>query len=430
MRAARAVELLLLGLGLALRLALPSTYSLISGFDYRAHHQYIDWITQHSSLPPAQLNYVVFHPPLYYFVASWLGRHGLVELGWIGAISGCVRLLAIAFGLHRFFPERPLVRVVAIGCAALLPMSLHADAMLSPESLHATFATLALLCLLLGMRAHAWWYAPPTGVCLGLALLTKMTSLVLAAPLALAAVLQVLERRCWQAALPWLAAGAITVALSGWWFAHNLETWHTPFPTSFESTQKSQLEKSSPRAAAFYWKWQPAYYEDPCSHSGGGGPDVRFWPTLVVTSFVDFYNYGFAPDPSGGAPAVRCNYRLMRQSIFDSARVCFAGATVLALAVLLAWLASLRTRDAAFRVALTVPALAVLALLRFAVAFPLDELGVIKGLYLCFAAAPLFALTGVAFEWCWRRQRVLAAILLVALAAVAQYTLLARSLAL
>jgi 4-amino-4-deoxy-L-arabinose transferase-like glycosyltransferase len=431
MRGLRILEWLLLLLGVALRLALPSTFEMVSGFDYRAHRQYIDWLAQHGSLPPADLSYVVFHPPLYYFVTGWAERHGLVELGWVNALSGCLRLAVIVFGLRRLFPERPLARVVAIGCAALLPTSLHADAVLGPESLHATFATLSILCLVLGLRERAWRFAPLAGLWLGLALLTKISSLLLVVPLALAALTQLVERRRWRAALPWLSAGVIALAISGWWFQRNLEVWHTPFPTSFDSTQKSLVKRLTPsrRPATFYWKWQPDYYDHPCAYSQGG-PEVRFWPTLIVTSFVDFYNYGFGYRPTGGAPSLECNTRPLRRSIFDSARVCLAGATVLALTVLLAWLASLRTRDPAFQVALVVPAFAVLAQLHFAVAFPFDELGVIKGQYLLFAATPLYVLTGVALEWCWRRQRWLAAVLLAALAAVAQYTLLARGLAL
>ena len=77
---------------------------------------------------------------------------------------------------------------------------------------------------------------------------------------------------------------------------------------------------------------------------------------------------------------------------------------------------------------LAVPVLAVVGQLHFAVKYPIDSEGMVKAIYLQFAAAPLCATFGVAVAWLWRRRRarILAVVELAAVAAVAVYAIACR----
>jgi 4-amino-4-deoxy-L-arabinose transferase-like glycosyltransferase len=446
---ARFVELGVLLLGISLRLFLPLTYDVKEGFDYWFHYPYVEWFIKHNELPPITLVREVFHPPLFYFLGGLGMRLGAShqQLLWLSALSGVIRLLVIWLGLRLFFRDRPLVRVIALTVAALLPATLQNDGILNAESLHSMLTTTALLFMLLGLRAGGrgkWTHALAAGLLVALALLTKVTAVVMALSLGLAALSDtIVPRGSWRDRLvrgaPWVASLALMLALSGWYYQRNQRLWKQRFPTSFNTTEiwKARPIQHIPpwdrRPADFYYGWQTSYFTHPYE-SEDKQVKVRFWPTLVASTFVDYYNYRFFPPPEKGEPSVKANWRQLPATGYRSSQLSYAGGIVLAATVAAAWCAilvlALRRREKLWLLALAVPALSVFALLRFAVHHPFDDYGVIKGNYCQFAAAPLFALTGVAFEWLWRRRRVAAMVVLLALAAMAQYTLLARGTAL
>ena len=80
--------------------------------------------------------------------------------------------------------------------------------------------------------------------------------------------------------------------------------------------------------------------------------------------------------------------------------------------------------DLAFVVA--APLLAVLGALHFAVRYPIDYLGMIKGAYLVYVAPLPCVGAGLAFSWLARRSRLGAVVFVAALLAVAAYTIYCR----
>lgn len=105
-------------------------------------------------------------------------------------------------------------------------------------------------------------------------------------------------------------------------------------------------------------------------------------------------------------------------------------AVVTGLAWLIAARRMARRRDARLVPVLTA-ALAVAGQLHYAVSFPADDWGPVKGAYLQFAAPAFFALFGIAADALGRRRRTrpLAVACVLALALVAGYTLYCRGLA-
>jgi hypothetical protein len=109
------------------------------------------------------------------------------------------------------------------------------------------------------------------------------------------------------------------------------------------------------------------------------------------------------------------------------------GGTWIALTTIISWLvvafAAWRSKDVAILLVVLVPLVALLGQLHFAIKFAIDAQGPVKGAYMQFAAAPLYALFGIAATWGWKRgwgEKLAVVFHAVAFATVAIYCLYAR----
>jgi hypothetical protein len=170
---------------------------LWAGPDSLRHVEYARWIREHAALPLADAGWAMYHPPLFYVASAGAlaladpapdGAAERVALRILPALAtlGCVW---IAWALaRRVFPGDPRLALFATAFAAILPMNLLLATYVSNESLHALLSNLALLAaarLLLAERVGARG-AAGLGALLGLAVLAKVTSLLLV-PIAAAA---------------------------------------------------------------------------------------------------------------------------------------------------------------------------------------------------------------------------------------------------
>ena len=198
----------------------------------------------------------------------------------------------------------------------------------------------------------------------------------------------------------------------------------TPIAPSVISTGRTWRR----RPPHFYVGFSPRIFVAPYSPTGIQ-PRAELWTPLFASTFIDYYNYGYAPYPADLDTSVRGNYKPLRADVLALSRVAIAGGALVAVATLAGWLgcviAGWRRRWYAQLVMLAVPALAILGQLHFAVKYPIDSEGMVKGVYLQFAAAPLCATFGVAVAWLWRRRRARALALaeVAALLAVAVYAI-------
>jgi 4-amino-4-deoxy-L-arabinose transferase-like glycosyltransferase len=449
MKQLRWAEPALFALGLLLRLLLPFTFDVHGGADFWNHEHYARWLVLHDPPPPNAFSVEAFHPPGYYWLAaSLLGRgYSDQSLIWISVLAGCARLALVWWGLRRLFPDRPVVRTCALALAALTASSLQIDGTVGGEALHALLSTAALAGVLFGLGAagaRRWLYALAAGLLVGLDFWVKVSALVVAGVVALAALLdgactlgRPLERV--GRAVPWLWALVLAAAVAAPQALRNQHLWSEWLPSSFTTTQKvlltrvAKTELLDRRPGSFYWEWDASLFEFPFA-SEDKNKEVRFWPTLVASTFVDHYAFYFVWPPPTGEKTVQVNFRPVPPIAFWPARIALTGGTLIALGTALGFFgalaAALRRRNAVWLAGLALPCAAILGLLQFAVAYPFDDYGVVKGAYLQFAAAPLCALAGVALEFLLRRNKRLAGILVAAVVMVGGYTLFARTVAL
>lgn len=417
----RIPELVALGVGALLRLSMATTYDVHRGFDFHGHWVIADYIARTGALAPLTLSAASYHPPLYYLVLAAMIKVGLGTgaAGWLAALLGMARLIVVWIGLERWLPESRLARVVALFTAAVIPVGVQLDGMVTNETLSGLLCTLAIVAApaaIAGARTGRVKPAAWLALWIGLALITKFSASVLAIAVGLAAALEIARAPGpWREALrvrwkPAAAGAAIVLALSGWFFVRNQRLYGLPAPTGYEGLMKpnqapyEKIPYLQRRPASFYVGWDPVVFGYPYVSAARG----QFFPVLVASTFSDYYSYGLA-GWSNDVPRRAIAYRPVPNTAFYLSCASVVGGTVLALLTVLAWFGSLRLLRGrppdARAVLLFIPLLALLGQMHFAIKYPNDNFGPIKGAYMQFVAPILCALLGVAVDWLWRRRR-------------------------
>ncbi|MFQ6097696.1 MAG: ArnT family glycosyltransferase, partial [Armatimonadota bacterium] len=241
-------EIVLLG---ALAAAWATTYAMIlplgGGPDEPAHLQLIRFVAETGRLytfgvDDARAGYEVQQPPLYYVIGAAVAK-ALAPLG-PRRLQYALRLISVAIGTAVTFlawatARRALSRdrrqgpcdaddapnddpapFVAAAFAGLLPHVLLLASIVNNDAAAMLFWSLALLAIVRAMDVSAWSRWALAGAVVGLAILSKLSGLVLIPVLLAAAGLA--ARRLRSPSEFAKAAGASLAAcalVSGWWFA-------------------------------------------------------------------------------------------------------------------------------------------------------------------------------------------------------------------
>jgi hypothetical protein len=445
--ATRLPELALVVFALVLRVSLARTFDVSLGYDFAAHQQYIRFIVDHGSLPPYDLNFSTYNPPLFYALAALMVKAGftLQAVGRVSIVSSCIQVLLVWLGLELYLRESRLARVLALALAAVIPAGLHIAGFCSNQALSDVFCVGAIVLLpqvMLRSGRDALGCAAGAGACLGLALLTKITgSTVLGAFLVAVGITLARSRPGMNVARRLLPATAVLLSMvaviSGWHYVRHKVLYGKFVLIAYDAFTDLDPTFKIPyldrRTFGFVSYWDETIYEQPYWPSASH-PRARFWPMLVVTTFSDYYNFAFVPLPAPGDRAVQMNGRSMRASAIAPSRRSVMGGTALALLAAAAWLISARRLwrrgDDGRLVLLLVGLFAVLGQLHFAVRFSNDNSGPIKGAYLQSAAPVYCALVGLAIATLWNRRRLGFRLLalggMIAIASVAAYSIYAK----
>jgi tetratricopeptide (TPR) repeat protein len=267
-----------------------------SGFDAPAHGDYIRYIMERHSLPLANEGGTMYNPPLYYLISAGLLKVLTLPLSnplsaealrGFALIGGIIHLLLIAGSLRLLFPGNARIQAIALLFAAALPPNLYLSHYVTNEWLVAVLVTGTIyltLRLLRSPQATAGKCAA-VGACLGAALLTKFTALLVALFVLGAVVIKVWNYPGRKPA-DWLrtvGALALTCGLvCGWHYARVWVHFGKPLVGSWEA------------ASGFHW-WQDQGYLT-FSHFLGFGDALShpafsarsgFWDGLYSTLWAD-----------------------------------------------------------------------------------------------------------------------------------------------
>ena len=256
------------------------------GPDEAQHFAYVSWLSTHNELPPqgkeawnTELEQEASQPPLYYYLASLPIRfmslaeahpkylpnphypaplphpipdnenralhyvnQDFIPKNWSGfyisrgltRLFGLLLLIGI-FGLGRQLkPGTPAIALGATLLTASIPQVVFLSTMVSNDIPAASLSTLTLWLFAVLLRRDVKrpfsLLSLLTGICLGLASLTKVSTLGLAIPLAIGYLYIWLSGR-WalkRTLLSGLLLGLGTTAVAGWWYLHNWLNYRSP----------------------------------------------------------------------------------------------------------------------------------------------------------------------------------------------------------
>jgi hypothetical protein len=206
------------------------------GFDADAHLDYITYMTQHLVPPLATDGWQMFQTPLYYMLAAaWVRILTLFVdidvterllrviplLCGLGQIEICYRVMKLTF------PRRENVQCLGILLGGLLPMNLYMSQHLGNEPLAGVLSALVVLASVRFLNEATYATAPRTpwivGMLLSLAILTKVTAVLLVPPVVVClAVARFREtHRPSQVVIAVVQCTLVIGLLTGWYFARN-----------------------------------------------------------------------------------------------------------------------------------------------------------------------------------------------------------------
>ncbi len=280
------------GMGLwSILLAVVSIYiPPDTGFDAPGHLAYIEHIRTTGSVPLADQGWQMYQPPAYYLLTgtilrlldlSALSPGGVIILRIINWLLAMAFLAAAAAALERFCRRHDRA-AIAFLLLTSCPACFYLFCYFTNENMHTLAAALVLLALanLRGIRIDSWLRAVILGAALGLALLSKVSALILVVPITAVYGLRALalaRQSRWARAL--LAGGRLLVVpasalvVCGWYY---LRVWHhfgTPLVGNWD-----------PISGQIWWQ-QPGYRT-----SGSYFPGLTALASPLYAGFGDFWS--------------------------------------------------------------------------------------------------------------------------------------------
>lgn len=220
-----------------------------TGFDAVDHINYIYYIATKSHLPLANEGWEMYQPPLYYAISAVC-----MDLADTMTIAGkvlAIRVLGLGIGIVHFtlvllsmrlvFPRRVGAQFFGLILAAFLPAHLYISQYVTNESLAAMLVTASFyLCLRINIeRIASGRMLVMLGVCLGAALLAKVTA-VIAIPFVAAAMLDPAIPNVSNRLKNWLQkTGTVTAAcliVCGWHYYRVWSHFGSPLAGNWDSS--------------------------------------------------------------------------------------------------------------------------------------------------------------------------------------------------
>ena len=231
-----------------------------TGFDAFWHKQYIDYLQQLHRLPPADYGAEMHQPPLYYLLGATVltltrqsvaSDMGVTILRFLSATLAATHVVFILLSLRLLFPDHVRRQLAGLVLAIGLPVHLFIFQYITNETLVTTLssASIYLTLRIVSVPRPSWKLLLTLAVCLGAALLTKLTAVVLVVAV-LCTLAGVQLHKAWcnhsgnrgdlasntliDASFKLAAVVAVMLIVGGWHYARMYYNYGTPFPRQVE----------------------------------------------------------------------------------------------------------------------------------------------------------------------------------------------------
>ena len=209
------------------------------GMDHKGHMEYIQYIAQSWRIPIATEGWQMFQPPLYYFLAAAIYRSFLFFFSpetviriikLIPFICGAAHVEICYRTMRHAYPKKVSLQVIGILFGGVLPMNIYISQSLGNEPLTGFFTALIIL---FSFRIFSDDVLPTReiqlimGFFLGLALLTKVTAILIIPPVIIFVFLAIFEKsevpakRVRSCILFALILLGVAIVVSGWYYLYN-----------------------------------------------------------------------------------------------------------------------------------------------------------------------------------------------------------------
>jgi 4-amino-4-deoxy-L-arabinose transferase-like glycosyltransferase len=280
-------------IAIAVRLHNAVFYPPDWGFDASFNLRYILRMSEDWALPSPEVGWSTSDPPLYFTIiaAIWtlFGRN-LVIIPLVNSAFGLGCALVAAVAVRRLDPEQPERALLAGGLLLFLPANIHMSVMVNEEILVSLLATTALFWLAFPRPSRPWADAARVGVAAGLATLTKLPGVLVAATAAASYALagmreRTLPRASRQIAIALLVAGLV----GGWYYARNRVIYGYFQPTKL-AVHESMFDMPPGARSIHDYLYVPlATFSDPTlTH-----PDLlhSVWGSTYATAWFDGHRF-------------------------------------------------------------------------------------------------------------------------------------------
>jgi Dolichyl-phosphate-mannose-protein mannosyltransferase len=273
------------------------------GYDIMEHIEYIAFIVVKGSLPlatdgwqmnQAPLNYIL-SAPLYALLIKRLELPWVVQiLRIIPIIAGLLQIEIVYRAAQLVFSQRKDLQIIAIVTGSLLPMHTYMCQVVGNEPLAGCFISLVVLfCMSLVMPTQKELrlsFFVLMGFVWGLALLSKMTA-VLLAPVLIIVVLvhtRAVQRPLKSALMPTVTVFGFSILTAGWYYFRNYIEFGNPFPLVVGALSGAKQWWQDPS----YRTWsQVLSFGQSLSYPVYAGVK-GFWDGLYSTLWLDGFNSG------------------------------------------------------------------------------------------------------------------------------------------
>jgi hypothetical protein len=272
------------------------------GYDMQQHYEYIQHIADNLSLPLATDGWQMFQSPLYYivnaplyaFFANYFDFEMLVKvLRVVPLLCGLVQIEIVYRSARLVFPNRDDLQIIATITGGLLPMHILICQVIGNEPFAGCLTSLVIfLSLTLLMRQtmeHRFFFFAVMGLIWGLALLTKVTAVLLALPLAIIVV--VYGRSIGESARRVaLKAGLVfgtSFVTAGWYYIRNWIELGKPFIGGWDISREIEWWQDPGYRT---WSQLIAFGESLTYPIYSG--TVSFWDAIYSTLWLDGFFSG------------------------------------------------------------------------------------------------------------------------------------------
>jgi len=294
---------LLAFVGVAIRINNAFRYPVRWGFDAMFNERYVERLLGSLSLPAPDSDWSTAHPPFFYYLSAGLGRLGDVSdsLGVItptrllGSLAGLVMVWLAVRLVARHHPGEPARAVLAAGLLLFLPVHIYMSAMFNEEILAAGLTTIAIfgVCVELSRPDDldtTWIRDVGIGVAAGLALLTKLTGLVVIAAAVLAYGWAGLRAgRLTHAVRRAAVVAGVALLVGGWFYARNLALYGYLYPQDLETHAVMFSMPPGERQVLDYLRVPVATF----THPRALHPDLlrSVWGTTYVSAWYEAHGH-------------------------------------------------------------------------------------------------------------------------------------------